>query len=77
MAVDICSTRNTTPPTNFNFTLEVLDIYTLDKTAMIPCTGDKTPIQALAKSGYLGNTPATPTLAISFKTLELFQRIRL
>jgi hypothetical protein len=85
MAVDIHSnppttspaTPDATPPIDFSFTLEVLDIYTLDQTAMIPCSGDETPIQALAKSGYLGNTPVTPTLAISFRTLELFRRMRL
>lgn len=71
-----------TPPNNpslsdFSFNLEVLNIYTLDETVRIPCTDRETPIQALIKSGYLGNTPVTPTLAISLRTLELFRRIRL
>ena len=34
-------------------------------------------MEALVKNGYLGNTPMTPSLAISLKTLELFRRIRL
>ena len=82
MTLDIPSapvaTSNTTPlPNNFDFTLETLDIYTLDKAVMISCSGEEMPIQALMRSGYLGNTPATPTLAISLRTLELFRRMRL
>ena len=82
MAVDAPFTSNpttshSTPHGNFTFTLETLDIYTLDKAATIPCSGEETPIQALVKSGYLGNTPITPTLAISLRTLELFRCMRL
>ena len=65
------------PLNNFNFSLEVLDIYTLETSVAVPCSNQELPIQALMKSGYLGNTLATPSLAISLKTLELFRRIRL
>jgi hypothetical protein len=68
---------HTSPPGDFSFSLEVLDVYTLDVTATIPCSDQELPIQALVKSGYLGNTPKTPSIAISFKTLELFMRLRL
>lgn len=80
MAVDNPSTSvpsNSTPPSNFDFTLEALDIYTLEKTVRVPCSSEETPIQALVKCGYLGNTPITPTLAVSIQTLELFRRLRL
>lgn len=75
MVVDPLPT--TTPPSNYDFVLEVLDVYTLDMTVTIACSGEELPIHALAKSGYLGNSPATPSLAISFRTLELFRRLRL
>ena len=67
----------TSPPRNYNFSLEVLDIYTLNTLVIIPCSEEELPIQALTKNGYLGNTPTTPSLAISFRTLELLRRIRL
>lgn len=79
MAVDIppstVPTNNT--PSDSVFTLELIDIYTLETTAKISYSSEETPIQALVKSGYLGNTPTTPTLAISLRTLELFRRVRL
>ena len=80
MAVDIPpSTPHTdnTPSEDSTFTLELIDIYTLTTTVRIAYSSDETPIQALVKSGYLGNTPTTPSLAISLRTLELFRRVRL
>ena len=65
------------PPSDFSFSIELLDIYTLEASVRVPCSGEELPIQALVKNGYLGNVPSTPTLAISFRTLELFRRIRL
>ena len=65
------------PDDDFSFSIEVLDIYTLDASVVIPCSGEELPIQALVKEGYLGNSPATPSVAISLRTLELFRRIRL
>ena len=69
--------HNVPPPTDCSFPLEVLDIYTLETSATIPCSSGDLPIHALVKSGYLGNSPATPSLAISLRTLELLRRIRL
>ena len=67
-----------TPPSGtHNFSLPILDIYTLDTSITIPCSGEELPIAALVKNSYLENTPATPSLAISLKTLELFRHIRL
>jgi len=67
---------NDPAPNNFNFSLDALDIYTLEASVIIPCSGEELPIEALVKSGYLGNTPTYPSLAISLRTLELFRRIR-
>ena len=65
------------PPGGLISSLEVLDIYTLEKSVDILFSDQELPIQALVKNGYLGNTPSTPSLAISLRTLELFRRIRL
>jgi hypothetical protein len=75
MLVDHLST--TPSPSNYDFSLEALNVYTLNTSVTIPCSENELPIQALAKNGYMGNTPATPSLAISFGTLDLFRRIRL
>ena len=71
------SPSTTPPPSNYDFSLEVLNIYTLETSVTFPCSDKELPIEAIAKAGYLGTTPATPSLAISFGTLELFRRIRL
>jgi hypothetical protein len=68
---------NPTPPNDFSFPLDVLDIYTLETSVMVPCSSQDLPIQALIKNGYFGNTPKTLSLAISLKTLELFRCMRL
>ena len=66
------------PPLNdFSFSIELLDIYTLETVVGVACSGEDLPIEALVKNGYLANVPSRPTLAISFRTLELFRRIRL
>ena len=72
------STPPDVPPlSDFSFSIELLDIYTLGTFVTVPCSGEELLIQALVKSGYLGNTPTTPSLAISFRTLELFRHIHL
>ena len=75
--MEVDSSTVTPPSGTHDFSLPVLDIYTLDTSITIPCSGEELPIAALIKNGYLGNTPVTPSLAISLKTLELFRRIRL
>ncbi|KZT06566.1 uncharacterized protein LAESUDRAFT_759386 [Laetiporus sulphureus 93-53] len=63
---------------DYSFTIEVIDIYTLDTTVRIPRSCEsRSQAEAVAAQGYLPTTPIDPTLAISFKTLELFRRLRL
>jgi len=61
----------------YDFTIEVLDIFTLAKSALIKRTADQTTAEALCLNGYIGSTPEHPTLALSLRTLDLFHRIRL
>ncbi|RDX49545.1 hypothetical protein OH76DRAFT_1418305 [Lentinus brumalis] len=53
---------------------EVLDIYSTATTATITRYGSLA--EDLVLNGYLGTAPLHPSLAISFKTLELFRLIR-
>ena len=62
---------------DFSFLIELLDIHTLETSIKALCSGEELPIQALTKSGYLGNMPTTPSLTISFRTLEFFWHTRL
>ena len=56
----------------------VINIYTLEWSAHIPCGEEsESPLEALALSRYLGNKPLNPSLAISIRTLELYRRLRL
>jgi hypothetical protein len=62
----------------YNFTIEAVDIYSLQISALIQRSEDsKSPAVALVDCGYLGTTPTSPTLAISLRTLELYRCIRL
>ncbi|KAG2029491.1 hypothetical protein BDR03DRAFT_936832 [Suillus americanus] len=62
----------------FDFSINVINIYTLVTTANIHSAATiETAAEALVLSGYLGATPHSPTIAISLSTLELYRRLRL
>ncbi|KAL6307294.1 hypothetical protein BKA93DRAFT_815978 [Sparassis latifolia] len=62
----------------YSFTIEVIDIYSLVTSVHVPRTREsRSQAEAIAAQGYLPTTPISPTLAISYKTLELFRRLRL
>lgn len=60
------------------FEIDTLDIFSLRSTLCItrPATCIS-PALALVSHGFLACSPTSPTLAISFPTLELFHRVRL
>ena len=60
------------PPSDFTFSFEVLDVYTLETSVVVSYSNQELPIQALVKNSYLGNVLMSPTFAVSFGTLELF-----
>lgn len=63
---------------DFSFTIRTLDIYNLTYDTHIPRQSDsKSVAQALMSQGYIGNTPESPSFALSIRTLELFRRIHL
>jgi hypothetical protein len=68
----------TSGPTNLDFNIDIVDVYSLAWSAYIPRSEDsKSPLEALALHGYIGNAPLSPSMAVSIKTLELYRRIRL
>ncbi|KAF6741184.1 hypothetical protein DFP72DRAFT_995472 [Ephemerocybe angulata] len=69
-------TLNPNEAADLKITIETVDLYTLDVEAVIPRRDDQVTVVALAEAGYLGNSPVSPNLAISFKTLDLLKIIR-
>lgn len=62
---------------NYDFDIPVIDIFTLDTTAHISRPGSSvSAVAALIHEGYLGASPENPQIAISLRTLELYDRIR-
>lgn len=63
---------------DYTFTVNVLDVYTLSTTIEIMRKPSSTSIVVdMIAHGYLSSSPISPTVAISLKMLELFQRLRL
>ncbi|KAJ3831878.1 hypothetical protein F5878DRAFT_654758 [Lentinula raphanica] len=62
---------------NFGFTIQVVNLYTLQNEEHITRGEDTNAAVALVRAGYLGTAPEQPSLAISLQSLELFQTLRL
>ncbi|KAH9847417.1 hypothetical protein C2E23DRAFT_741984 [Lenzites betulinus] len=62
---------------SYDFVLDIVDIYTLARTAAIRRGAQELTVISLAQQGYLATTPTYPTLAITFNTLEHFRLLRL
>ncbi|KAG6876879.1 hypothetical protein C0993_012378 [Termitomyces sp. T159_Od127] len=61
----------------YDYSISVVDIFTLDKCAIIhQAESTKSISIALVQQGYLRTTPESPSLAMSLCTLELYYRIR-
>ncbi|KAK7451704.1 hypothetical protein VKT23_012383 [Stygiomarasmius scandens] len=60
-----------------DFGIDILDVYSLGCSAFIKRDSNTEAQVALVQSGYLGNTPDQPSIAISLRTLELFYTMRL
>lgn len=64
--------------TQYDFTMPVIDIFTLKTRARIrPLPGTPSGAAALVMNGFVGVTPVNPSLAYSIETLELYRRLRL
>ncbi|KAG2140271.1 uncharacterized protein EDB93DRAFT_1241917 [Suillus bovinus] len=55
----------------YDFTIHTVDIFTLERSALISRSADcHSPSIALILQGYMGNTPHSPSYAVSLQTLE-------
>ena len=59
------------------FNIDIIDIFTLSKTACIVRDDTSTITEALVRNGYIGSSPESPVLAISIRTLQHYHRLRL
>ncbi|KAG6809022.1 hypothetical protein H0H92_001927 [Tricholoma furcatifolium] len=63
-------------PDSLDIEIDVIDLYTLDRRVTIPRSNNVRTAIAMARAGYLGVSPEAPQLVLSFRTLELYHRIR-
>ncbi|KAI0349369.1 hypothetical protein OH77DRAFT_1514920 [Trametes cingulata] len=61
----------------YNFAIDIVDMYSLARTAAIRRDTTQTTAIAMAEQGYLAASPVLPSLAITFNTLEHFRLLRL
>lgn len=62
----------------YDFTIHTVDIFTLERSALISRSADcRSPSIALILQGYMGNTPHSPSYAVSLRTLEYYRLLRL
>ncbi|KAF6756492.1 hypothetical protein DFP72DRAFT_1066840 [Ephemerocybe angulata] len=64
------------PGTDLDLRIASIDLYTLTKEVTVPRRDDQMSMVALVEAGFMGNSPLSPSLAISLKTLDLFKIIR-
>ena len=57
--------------------MRVLDFYTLANEVEYSVRPGERTSEALVASGYLPNSPVSPSIAVSIKTLELLRELRL
>ncbi|KAK7696629.1 hypothetical protein QCA50_001287 [Cerrena zonata] len=72
------SNLSSDPPLGVPYTIQIYDIFTLeDKYTVYRPHTSTSPAIDFAHHGYLVKTPIEPTVGVSFRTLNLFHRIRL
>ena len=74
-------TSQMNPPASgheYPYSVTVFNIFTMEQHLTIyqPRSDNPVPVN-LALHGFLAKTPSVPTIAIGFRTLELFHRVRL
>lgn len=61
----------------WEFSIQIIDIYSLDRETVIYRDSETKATSALVQAGYLPASPESPTIAVSLRTLELFYATRL
>lgn len=72
-----CGTPAQARDDTYDFDIDIVDMYSLARTAAIQRKATDTTVIAMAEQGYLATTPISPSLAITFNTLEHFRLLRL
>ncbi|KAJ3899609.1 hypothetical protein F5879DRAFT_496157 [Lentinula edodes] len=62
---------------NFSFSIDVVNLLTLEKEAAIQRDEHTKAAVALVYAGYIGTSPEIPSLAISLQTLDTYYTLRL
>ncbi len=65
------------PPSEYDVEIDIVDLFSSERVAVIHRHPDQELARALVVHGYLGTTPVRPELAISLRTLEHFRLLRL
>lgn len=73
---DSGGTNQPSPSTGHEVEISVIDIYTLSTSIKLSCEGNQTTASTLVGLGFVGNAPFKPSIAVSLKTLELYQILR-
>ncbi|KAF9076441.1 hypothetical protein BDP27DRAFT_1210207 [Rhodocollybia butyracea] len=63
--------------TGWEFSIQIIDVYTLTREATVPRNSETKATSALVQAGYLPASPESPSIAVSLRTLELFYATRL
>ncbi len=62
----------------YDFDIHAINLFSLANDVHVLRDADETsPVSAIARVGYLANSPEAPTIAVSFRTLELFRTLRI
>lgn len=70
-------TTPTAADESFGFSINILDVYSLETEIPVQRSADIKANIALVHAGYLGTVPEQPSLAVSLRTLELYHTLRL
>ncbi|TEB39060.1 hypothetical protein FA13DRAFT_1619949 [Coprinellus micaceus] len=68
--------QDTPADNDLDLAIVAVDLYTLQREAVVPWRNEEVSAVSLVKAGYMGNSPISPSIAISLKTLELFKVLR-
>ncbi|KAF8814021.1 hypothetical protein BYT27DRAFT_7071949, partial [Phlegmacium glaucopus] len=60
---------------SFDFSIDIIDLYTLQRTYTIHRTAQMKTAVALMTQGFLSNVPLLPSVTLSLETLELYRRL--
>ena len=64
------------PSEGVTFKIFTIDMFTLNHQTVITRAASDSNVTALGRKGFLGNSPLSPSVAISFRTLDFYRILR-